>query len=173
MKYAGLISRYIFILLAGLGNLYIFYQLFTPLTIKAVYLLLSIFSQASIQDASIIFRCMTIEIIPSCVAGSAYYLLFILNLSTPNIKIKDRIKILLFSFACLFILNVVRITFLALIFQSIFFNIVHIIFWYVISIIFVAGIWIFSARFFKIKSIPIYTDVCELYKITKHKIKKK
>ena len=35
-----------------------------------------------------------IEIVPACVAGSAYYLLLILNLSIAKIKLKTRIQMI-------------------------------------------------------------------------------
>ncbi len=169
MKIYSFIIRYILILLAGLGNLYVIYQIFTPLTINATGLILSIFTQTTIEEAIITFKCTAIEIIPACVAGSAYYLLLILNLATPNIKLLQRIKILLFTFTSLFILNILRIVLLTAINHSIFFNAIHLIFWYFISVAFVAGLWILSIKIFKISSIPIYTDIRELCRIIKKK----
>lgn len=168
-KILNLFSRYIIILLAGLGNLFIFYKIFTPLTIKLSALVLGIFSQTQIISNTIIFSSNTIQIIPACVAGSAYYLLFILNLSTPEIKIQKRINIILFSFSTLLILNILRITTLAFLINTEIFTIIHLIFWYVLSTIFVVGIWLFSIKIFSIKKIPIYSDIIFIYKNLKKK----
>ena len=102
----------------------------------------------------------SIEIIKACVAGSAYYLLFILNVSVPKIKFKKRIKMLLFSFAFFLILNIIRIFALALMFVSgtSSFESLHKIFWYAGATIFVVLIWFVEVKLFKIKEIPIYSD---------------
>jgi len=168
-KTLNIFLRYIIIILAGLGNLYIFYKIFTPLTLRAVSFLLS---SPTIQNL-IIFNSRTIELIPACIAGSAYYLLLILNLTTPNIKLRQRIKILAISFIALFILNTLRIVILAILANSIYFASLHMIFWYGVSTIFVVGIWICLVKIYKIKSIPVYTDFEYLYRlITKNKTKK-
>ena len=146
-----LFIRYVIILLAGLGNLFIFYKTLTPLTIRAVALILSIFTKVSISGNMILSQKVIIEIIPACVAGSAYYLLLILVLSVPKIKTLKRIKILAFTFITLFILNTARILLLAAISSTTYFQSAHIIFWYFISIIFVVGIWIAVVKIYKIK----------------------
>ncbi|MAH49410.1 hypothetical protein CMI37_26545 [Candidatus Pacearchaeota archaeon] len=168
----GLFIRYVIILVAGLGNLYILYKLLKPLTIHAVAALMSLFTHISISDNLIISERVIIEIIPACVAGSAYYLLLILVLATPKINLSKRIKILAFTFLALFILNIARIIILASTTSSTYFHATHLIFWYFISTIFVAGIWIASVRLFKIKSTPIYDDLKFLYKLIKSKKKK-
>ena len=162
-----LFVRYIIILLAGLGNLWIFYKILTPLTIQTVAFLFSLFTKTSVSGNLIISSKLIIEIIPACVAGSAYYLLLILVLATPKIKFSKRIKILLISFISLFILNIIRIIILALTSNTAYFETTHLIFWYLISTIFVAGIWVASVKIFKIKQIPIYSDIKFLHKLIK------
>ncbi len=160
-KIVDIIIRYALIVIAGLGNLYIFYKIFTPLTIKTIALILN----AQIIQNTILFNSIVIEIIPACVAGSAYYLLFILNFSIPNIKIKTRIKILFFTFLSLFALNIARIILLTLLTNSNLFNAIHLIFWYVLSTIFIIAIWILTIHLFKIKSIPFYTDFKYIHRL--------
>ncbi len=165
--FENLILRYLILLLVGLPNLGIFYVIFTPLTLYPVYFLLSIFFDVSlIGNVMLIERCFSIELIDACIAGSAYYLLTILNLSTPNIKIPKRIKMLLWAFAAFLFINILRILLLGLlsISESPLFNFTHEFFWYFVSIVMVIGIWFAEVKLFKIKDIPFYSDLKVLYK---------
>jgi exosortase/archaeosortase family protein len=168
----SLIWRYILIILLGLGNLWVFYTLFKPLTVGLTATILSIFSQTSMLSGKILFDGILIEIIPACVAGSAYYLLTILLFSTPNIKLARRGLILVSTFLAFFIFNVLRLVILALINKSIYFETIHLIFWYALSTLFVVIIWVLSVKYFKIKDTPIYTDVKTLLKLSKKPSKK-
>lgn len=98
-KIIDLVIRYSILLIIGIFGTSFFYSLFTFLTIQPVYLLLSIFFNPSLIANIIIINNLPIEIIGACVAGSAYYLLLILNLSMPKIKLGKRIFLLLFSFS--------------------------------------------------------------------------
>lgn len=164
-----LFLRYLLIVLLGLGNLFIFYKIFTPLTIYPVYFLLSLFSSAMLLDKIIIFNGSVIQLIPACIAGAAYYLLVILILSTPNIKTSKRIIVILFSILSLLILNILRIFFLALLTNSVYFDSVHMIFWYALSTIFVVGIWMLAVKIFNIASVPVYSDLKYLLKLIRKK----
>ncbi|MCW8965666.1 MAG: pacearchaeosortase, partial [Candidatus Pacearchaeota archaeon] len=138
----------------------------TPLTVYPVYFFFKIIFSATLENTTILVKNTSIEIIKSCVAGSAYYLLLILNLSIPNIEIKKRLKMIAFSFSVLLLINLIRIitmSFLA-ISNSKFFDITHQITWYILSVLFVIGIWFSEVKIFKIKSIPFYTDMKLLYK---------
>ena len=163
--------RYLIIILIAIPNLFVFYFIFTPATIYPVFGAFKIFFKEVLLVGNTfqISNEFFIEIINACVAGSAYYLLFILNLSTPKIKIKKRIKMLLFSFAFLLGLNILRILILSLIFvylpsTSNLFDITHKLFWYFGTTIFVVLIWFIEVKTFKIKEIPIYSDIKFLYK---------
>ncbi len=162
-----ILFRYILISLLGIGNLVLFYTILTPATTYLIVFLLNFFDKTTIQGNLILFNSSVIKLIPACVAGSAFYLLLILNLSTPNIKFNKRIKILILSFLALFLLNVSRITILALVKDTIYFNLTHLFFWYVLSTIFVVGIWIASIKIFNIQNIPIYDDLMYILKLTK------
>ena len=168
-KITNLFTRYLIIIIAGLGNLYIFYKIFTSLTIYPVGFLLKLISPTTITATLITFQTITIEIIPACVAGAAYYLLFILAMSVPDIKPLRRIKIILFAFTSLLILNILRIFFLALINQLAYFHSLHLLFWYVLSIVFVFGIWLITIKKFKIKQVPIWDDLNFLINLSKKK----
>jgi len=158
--------RYLILVLIGILGNSVFYLLFLPLTVYPVYFLLQIFFNPYLLYNVIIVHSSPIEIIGACVAGSAYYLLLILNLSTRKIELKKRLLMLLFSFSSLLVINVLRIFLLSLIFifGFSFFDITHKLFWYAGSTIFVVGIWFLSVKLFKVKEIPVYSDVLFLLK---------
>jgi exosortase/archaeosortase family protein len=100
------------------------------------------------------------------VAGSAYYLLLIFNLSIPNIKFSERVKMICFAFVSFLIINIIRIVILASIFvlRPDLFDISHKLSWYVGSIILVVGIWFIEVKKFNIKDIPFYSDIKNMSK---------
>jgi exosortase/archaeosortase family protein len=158
-KITGLFARYISLILLGLGNLYILYKILTPITIYTLKIILSIFTKPFLVDNIIYVKAIGIEIIPACVAGSAFYLILILILSTADIKPKTRAKALVAALLTLFILNMLRILILIPMADAAYFETAHWIFWHVISTIFVIAIWIGTIKLYKIKSIPIYSDI--------------
>ena len=175
-EYYSIIIRYLILIIIAFPNLYLFYLIFTPLTIYPVYFLLSIFSQVSLQINTLFINGFSIQIIESCVAGSAYYLLLILNLSIPKINLKKRLKMILFAFFFLLILNIIRIFLITsiLLTNPLLFDLTHKLFWYFISIFFVIAIWFIEVKIFKIKQIPIYSDMRFLIKqMNKSKSSKK
>jgi len=156
--------RYAILILVGALGLEFFQFFFTLLTVYPVYFLLKPFFNVLLSGSTISLSGFPIEIIGACVAGSAYYLLLILNLSTKGIKVKKRIGILLFSFSSLLVINILRIFFLSIIYVNgtSFFDLAHRLFWYLGSTLFVVGIWFLSVKIFKVKEIPIYSDVVHL-----------
>ncbi len=165
-QFMNIFIRYMILVIIALPNFWIFYFIFTSLTVYPVYFLLNIFFNTSLIGNIILIDNFPIELIPACIAGAAYYLLLILNVSTPKIKFKKRIQMIFFSFSSLLILNILRIFSLSLIFISgnSFFDIAHKLFWYLGSTVFVVGIWFIEVKIFKIKKIPIYSDIKFLYR---------
>jgi len=180
----SILIRYISLLVLGLGNLFIFYLIFTPLTIYPVLDLISQFYNTTLlrgnptqacdiaanffsflkniacMNTTIFFKGYFASIIPACIAGSAYYLLLILNLSTPMSK-KQRLKSIFFIMSSFLFLNILRIFGFALLYANKgfeLFNIAHVAFWYFGSTILVIIIWFANVFLFNIKSIPIYSD---------------
>lgn len=151
--------RYLLLVIFGIF-LSIFYKILSPLTIYPVSFLLNIFYNVSLTGNIISIAGLKVEIINACIAGSAYYLLLILNLTT-NMKAKQRVYSLLFSFSSLLILNILRIFFLSILYieNFPFFDFTHKLFWYALSIVFVVGIWFLTVKIFRIKNIPIYSDI--------------
>jgi len=167
---AFILARYVFLLAIGLFLAYsgFFYKLFLLLTIYPVSFLLSIFYDSFVYQNMVLVESMSIEIISACVAVSAYFLLLILNF-TVSMSLKQRIKTLIFSFAALLILNILRIFVLSVLLLEnfVYFDIVHKIFWYSLSILFVAGIWLLAVFLFGVKNIPVYSDFKFIFSLLK------
>ncbi len=157
-------TRYLILALFGIF-LSIFYKIFLPLTIWPVYFLLKLIYDVSITGNILEVDRITIEIVNACVAGSAYYLLLILNLTT-DIKPRTRFYSILFSFSSLLLLNILRIFLLSILYveEFAFFDITHKLFWYALSVLFVVVIWFLTAKIFRIRNIPVYSDIKKLRK---------
>lgn len=171
MRLRDIFLRYLLLVLIALPNLFIFYFILTPLTIYPLFLILKLFiKDISLVGNSFIINNFRIDIIGACVAASAYYLLAILNISTPNITFGKRVKMILFSFSLLLFLNISRMFILTFFFisKSSFFDLVHKLFWYLGTTIFVGLIWFIEVKKYKIKDIPIYSDIKFLIKQIKH-----
>ena len=155
-----LILRYLILIILPLGNLFIFYYIFTPLTIYPVLKVFNYLYEAVLLEGNIIFfKGYYAEIISACVAGSAYYLLLILNLTTP-INLKTRIKSIIFLMLSFYILNILRIIiFGVLLFKGYeYFDLTHKLTWYFGSTLLVILIWFVNIYLFKIKEIPVVSD---------------
>lgn len=175
-KVLGFSIRYLFLLLVAIPNLGLFYYIFTPLTVYPSYWLFKLFFDSALYQNIILLNSSSIiEIVPSCVMGSAYYLLLILNLSVPGIKLKKRLFMISSAFLTLLIINIIRIFLLGYLYtsNSPLTDPLHIFFWYFLSIVFVLGIWFAQTKIFKIKEIPFYSDVKFLYKEIKQGFSKK
>ena len=158
----NLFIRYLILLLVAVPNLGLFYYVFSPLTIYPSYFLFNLVFDASLYGNIVLINsCSVIEIIPSCIIGSAYYLLLILNLSVPNIRLKKRLLMILSAFLTLLVINILRIFLLGVLYtsNSPWSDPLHQFFWYFLSIIFVIGIWLAEIKIFRIKDIPFYTDI--------------
>jgi len=169
-KISYLFIRYILLLLL-MFSLPLIYKIFYKPTFYSVVLIMKLFSKELLYDVTLgtisIDKIVSIEIIPACIAGSAYLLLLILNLSV-DMKLQKRIYTILLSFFLFFIINVTRIIVLSLLYlnNTDIFYFVHIITWYAISIVLVVLIWFFIVKIFSIKEIPFYSDI-KLLKINK------
>ena len=169
-RLAWIFFRYLVILVSALGSLFIFYSVFTPLTIYPVYLLLSLLYQVILSGNSLFIGGAKIVLIDACIAGAAYYLLFLLNMATP-MKLKTRIYSLIFAFGLFLIVNVLRIfLFSVMVLNSFeYFDLTHLLFWYFLSSIIVFLIWIWTVKLFNVDEIPFWSDLKYIYSLTKSK----
>jgi len=177
-KFFRTLIRYVILLFIGIPHLWLFYIIFSPLTIYPVSFLLKLLFDVTVAgNVIIVNNLFPIEIIKACVAGAAYYLLLILNLAIP-MKLAKRLKLLTFSFLALLLINILRIFLLSLLFIEgfSFFDVTHELFWYFGSTLFVIAIWFVGVKIFKIRGIPFYSDLKSmelLKKIKKSKRPKK
>jgi exosortase/archaeosortase family protein len=167
---SGILLRYALALGSSLGNLWIFYFIFTPLTIYPVLWILQMFYPAAeLVGNSVFIRGIVIEISKACVAGSAYFLLFMLNMITREIRVRKRILIFIFSSFLLLLLNIARIVVLSVmnVNDAELFEPLHMFFWYFVSVAYVFFVWIATIHVFKIKAIPFYSDFVYIKKLAK------
>ena len=162
----SIFCRYLILLITALPNLYLFYLIFTPLTIFPSHFLINQFYPSKIEGSLIVTSCNIIELLDACIAGAAYYLLLVLNLTTSNISLKTRIKSIAFSWAAFLSINVARIFIFSILFLTgfTFFSTTHLLFWYLGSTLIIFLIWLAEIKLFKIKDIPVYSDLKVLFK---------
>lgn len=164
--YRKLTLRLILAVIAALSY-NIAYFILGPLTLWTSYITLKIFSSPILNENSVIIGSNTLKFIPACAAVSAYLLLAILVLLTKDICIKTRIKMFIAGSLLIFLANLIRIDLLIIILIKYgvdYFRTLHLFFWHIVSSVFVALIWIYLVKKFKIKEIPIYSDFVELKK---------
>lgn len=166
-KTKDIILRYILLLIVSIPGFYFFQWIFQPLTEYPVYWILNFIYGATLDGSTVLIEgVLPIEIVGACVAGSAYLLFLILNLSTPNIGYLKRLKLLGVAFGSFLIINILRILVLSfmIVAESSSFDFVHSFFWYFLSTIFVVGVWFFEVKKFNIKDVPFYSDIRFLLK---------
>ncbi len=165
-EFRDIIIRYILLIALSFNGLFIFYLIFTPLTVYPLFFIFNYFFGAVLDGTTIYAGDIPIEIIKACVAGSAYYLLLIFNLSTPDIKINQRLRMIFFSFLIFLAVNILRIVILSIMYisGSSLFDITHLLTWYAGSVILVIAIWFWQVKIYRLKDIPFYSDLRFLYK---------
>jgi len=166
-----LFLRYFFVLLIALF-IFLFPLVLTAPTALSVNFLLTLTGESHLINNVIVYNGVGIELIPACIASSAYILLFLLLFSV-QMKAKDRIKALVFSIFLFFIFNVFRITLLSIIIKSPVFEILHMFLWYFLSTLAVFLIWILDVKMFNISNIPVYSDFKDLLSLAKNRKKLK
>ena len=178
MKYLEKLSlRILIILLLFLIYDYI-YLIALPITTYLSFIFLKLLQYSpTLLNNSISINNTTFSFIPACVALPAYYLLLILILTTKDLDFKKSTKLFFFGSLLILVMNILRIDLLIAAFISFgkhWFDTLHLVFWKFVSGIYVALVWIFLTRIYKIKSIPAYTDIKYLYEksILKNRFKK-
>lgn len=155
--------RYGFLLIIGI-NIGMLYLILTPLTVFPSYAAFNeLYGAVFYPPDTIAFKGYFAHIVEACVAGSAYYFLMILNLATP-MKLTKRLLSLAFLLGTFYILNLGRIVGFGILFTKGFqyFDFTHLSTWYFGSTLLVVGLWFANVAIFKIKTVPVYTDVHRL-----------
>lgn len=177
MKYeTGLVARVLIALAIFLVPYNVFYALFLKITVFLSYLPLLLKYNPVIEGDLILINSQPLRFIPACIATSAYYLLALLVLSTKDIKPKSRIFMFVIGSGLILITNTIRIDILIYTFLEYgrnLFGLIHLFFWTIVSSIYVVIVWIFLTKLFRIKAIPIYSDLVYLYKTSSFGKKRK
>jgi len=126
----------------------------------------------SIEDNTINMQGNLLRFVAACTATSAYYLLAILILLTKDMNFRRGLKIFITGTLMILLINVIRIDILLVVLAekgTNLFTSLHLLFWEVVSSVYVAAVWIFLVKYYKIKNIPVIDDIKELYRKTKRK----
>ncbi|HLC73603.1 MAG TPA: pacearchaeosortase [Candidatus Nanoarchaeia archaeon] len=156
---------------------FLFMIFFIP-TIIFPYIILKFIGYNIILDfssQSLLINDLTLNFISACVATSAYQLLAILILLTKDLSFKRMLKIFIVGSLMILLVNIVRILILSLVFinygyES--FNSLHILLWRGAASFIVFFVWIGLVKIFKIKNIPLISDMSYLLKYIKKKNRK-
>lgn len=170
----GLVVRYLFLVLLVFSGYNIIYFILGKVTIyPSLWLLKLVYHSTSLLPGTntLFVSGYYIDIIEACIAVAAYYLLLFLNLTT-HMTIQKRVKSIIFLVFSFLILNVLRIVIFSIFFLSgyAFFSVAHTITWYIGSTLLVAFIWFVNAWMFKIREIPVYSDIISLIRKAKRKV---
>jgi len=160
----GLLIRIVLLLIIPYG---LFKIIIYPITKYLVYYINLPFFDISLNGSQFMIEGFTLDFITACAAITAYYLLFLLLITTKNIKLIKFVKIFFLGSLIILLANISRIEILFYLLTNYGINTfdkVHVLFWDVLSTIIVAGTWIFLVYHFKIKNVPVYSDIKTLIK---------
>jgi len=167
MKNLDLPIRYLLAILLGVFH-QVFYWIFSPWTLHTTYWILNLFYDAVLQGNTISFDSVSFTLIPACTAATAYLLLAILVLLTRGIKVVTMVKMFVYGSLMILAFNTLRIFILVSVYLNFgknYFDALHLVFWNLISTIAVVLIWIFLIKKYKVKEIPVYSDIVYLLKL--------
>ena len=140
----------------------VFYLIFSPLTLHWSYLFFKLFMPEAVLIGTKISTIMnTFSFVPACTAASAYLLLTLLILLTKDLTWMKRIEMFIMGSLAILAFNLFRIELLLWFFFKFegAYPVMHLLFWKFLSTIFVFILWIALIKYFKVKSIPIYSDL--------------
>ncbi len=107
----------------------------------------------------------TVNFVEACSASVAYTLLGLLILLTKGVLWKTRLRMFLYGAGIIFIVNLFRVILLLVILTEYgrdYFDAVHLFFWDVVASVLVVGVWIYLAKRYSVKEIPVISDLKEL-----------
>lgn len=167
MKYeAKLVIRVLIAIILSLSAKLV-YLVLAPITLYSSYFITKIFFPVVIKDNTFFLNNLTLEFVPACVAVAAYLLLSLLILLTKDIKAKTLVYLFVLGFFLILLANLIRIEIMVFVlvkYGNDLFATLDLIFWKVLSTVYIVLVWIFLTKLFKIKTIPVYSDVKYLIK---------
>ena len=163
--YYNLIIRLLIILIVTI-NYPLFYVILSPITVYLSYFILGLFYDVLLIGSSIGINGAGFRFIEACVAPAAYYLLFILIIGLKDLDWKKGLKMFFLGSLLILGMNLLRIIILIVLdveFGKDYFDAVHLIFWNFVSGVYIALVWIFLVKKFKVSKIPYYSDLKYFY----------
>lgn len=160
-KYAwDLLLRIIAAFAFGIGYK-VLYAIIAPLTLHWSYFFFNIFVPSALIGNTIQTPATSFNFIPACVAVSAYILLAMLILLTKGIQWNERLQMLVYGSLAILAFNIIRIELLLFTYFRLepAYDSVHLFVWKFMSTAFVVVLWLALAKAYKVKSIPVYSDV--------------
>ncbi len=156
-------------ILAGLvtTSYSLIYAIIGPITLQISQGILNLFTETILRGNLLYVGGKTLEFIPSCAAISAYILLGILILLTRGINIKTRIVMALYGSVLILAANILRIEVLIYVllqWGKNYFDTLHLFIWQIVSSMYVALVWVYLTWRFKVKGIPLYSDMRYVWK---------
>jgi len=122
---------------------------------------------ASVDGNILSFGSSKVEFVDACSALGAYILLGLLVLLTKDVSFWKGVKVFLLGCLMILIANIIRIDLMIIILENYGMNLfetLHMVIWKFVSVVYVALVWIFLVWKFKIKNIPLWSDLKYLYK---------
>ena len=142
------------------------YSIFLPLTKYLSTISLNLLYNVKAIENTLLVGNQSFSLIPACVALPAYYLLFFLVLGTKDLSLRKSTKLLVIGSILILAMNIIRIDLLIIAFLEFgksWFDSIHLFFWKFVSGVYVALVWIFLTKKYKIKTIPFYDDLRYFY----------
>lgn len=144
----------------------IFFIIFSWWTIQLSAVLISLLHGTTFLDGNLLYvQGKLIEFIPACIAAGAYLLLALLIVLTRGMTLKKGLYLFFFGSLLILVANVIRIEILValLLKEGVnYFETLHLLIWKVVSSVYVAAVWIFLCWKFKVREIPVWSDLVAL-----------
>lgn len=164
-RYArDLLLRLLSAFAVGLGYPF-FYMAIAPLTLHWAFFFFNVFQPYSALIGNTIqTQTASFEFIPACVATAAYILLAIIILLTKDISLSDRVQMFVYGSLAILAFNIIRTELLLLTYFKLdaVYNTLHLFVWKFMSTAFVVITWLVLAKVYKVRAIPVYSDVAHL-----------
>lgn len=152
----------------------LFYMIIAPLTLHVSYFFFNIFVPSALIGTKIMTLTDSFEFIPACVATSAYILLALLVFLTKDISWNEQLQMIIYGWLAILAFNILRIELLLLTYLRFetAFETLHLFVWKFMSTAFVVLLWLGLARLYKVKAIPVYSDLRHIISMIKPSRKK-
>lgn len=137
------------------------FELISKLTIYTTYFLISLFSQAYLNENIINFNNVNLLISRACLGISGYIFIIFIVFTTPMKTFFKNVKIYFLASFLFFLLNIFRILFLAFLlnYNESLFEKFHFLFYFGVTSFLLFIIVIFLFKVFEIKTIPVISDI--------------